>query len=158
MDPLSLLDHARAAGLAVSREGDKLIVRGPKHAEPVVRLLAAHKSEILTAIAEATDWRARHREALAYWGALHPASEAARLAWGELEKRWHRLQGVRAPQWQCAGCGEPIGGLKALTLSDDNRVHFSDLDCLLAFGERWHHDATVGLQALGLVPPAGAGQ
>ena len=42
MDALSLLDRAREAGLAVVVAGDKLIVRGPKQAEPVVRLLAEH--------------------------------------------------------------------------------------------------------------------
>ena len=50
-------------------------------------------------------WRARQREALAYWSVHHPAPEAARLAWGELECRWHWLYGERTPEWQCAGCG-----------------------------------------------------
>jgi hypothetical protein len=87
---------------------------------------------------------------------LHPASEAARFAWGELEDRWHRLRGRRWPAWQCAGCDAPIGGLPALDLADGNRVHFDGahgLDCLLAFGERWRGEATCGLRALGLNPP-----
>jgi hypothetical protein len=155
VDPLSLLDHARVAGLAVAREGDKLIVRGPKHAEPVVRLLAAHKSEILTALADATSWRARHREALAYWGTLHPAEEAARLAWGEMQNRWHQLYGARAPEWRCAGCGKPIGGLPSMALADRNRVHVDKFGCLERFGERWRGEATAGLRALGLAPPEG---
>jgi hypothetical protein len=103
----------------------------------------------------AADWRARHREALAYWGTFHPADEAAQLAWGELLNEWHRLHGRRAPEWQCAGCGQAIGGLMALTLSGGTRVHFDGLDCLLSFGERWRHEATAGLSALGLDPPAG---
>jgi hypothetical protein len=72
MDALTLLDQARKAGLAIAGADGKLIVRGPKEAEPVVRLLAANKGEILAALAEATNWGARYREALAYWGALHP--------------------------------------------------------------------------------------
>jgi hypothetical protein len=154
MDALSLLARAHKAGLAVAIAGDKLVVRGPPRAEPVVRLLGAHKPAVMAALA--ADWRARHREALAYWGALHPTEEAERLAWGELEDRWHRLHGVRAPKWQCAGCGEPIGGRAALDLADGNRVHLDKLDCLLAFGERWRHEATDGLRALGLNPPGRA--
>jgi hypothetical protein len=106
------------------------------------------------ALSETLDWRARHREALAYWSALHPAAEAARLAWGELLSRWHGLQGARAPEWQCAGCGAPMGGFAALDLADGNRVHINKLDCLLAFGEHWRNGATAGLRALGLDPPA----
>jgi hypothetical protein len=122
-------------------------VRGPRQAEPVVRLLAAHKGEVLTALAEATSWPARHREALTHWSALHTADEAAGLAWGELQDRWHRLHGARVPEWQCAGCGEPIGGLAALDLADGSRVHLDRLDCLLSLGERRRREATAGLRA-----------
>jgi hypothetical protein len=74
MDPMTLLDRAHGAGLAIASAGDKLIVRGPRRAEPMVRLLAVHKCEILAALAEATGWLARHREAQSHWGALHPAT------------------------------------------------------------------------------------
>jgi hypothetical protein len=80
----------------------------------------------------AAAWRARHHEELAYWSAFRPADEAEQLAWGELEIRWHRLHRARVPQWQCSGCGEPIGGLAAMTLADGGRVHLDKLDCLLA--------------------------
>jgi hypothetical protein len=103
----------------------------------------------------AADWRARHRDALARWGALHPAEEAARLAWGELLSRWHMQHGERVPRWQCAGCREPIGGRAALDLADGNRVHLNELDCLLRFGKRWRSEAAAGLVAFGLVPPVG---
>jgi hypothetical protein len=152
MDALSLLARAHKAGLAVAIAGDKLVVRGPLRAEPVVRLLGAHKPAVMAALA--ADWRARHREALAYWSALRTMEEAASVGWGEIEDRWHRLHGVRAPKWQCAGCGEPIGRRAALDLADGNRVHLDKLDCLLAFGERWRQAATAGLQALELNPPA----
>jgi len=88
-------------------------------------------------------------------GRAHGTGEAARLACGELLSRWHRLHGARAPEWQCAGCGEPIGGLAALDLADGNRVHFGDsLDCLLAFGERWRREEAASLRAVGVDPPA----
>jgi hypothetical protein len=156
MDALTLLDQAREAGLAVACDGDKLLVRGPRGAELVVRQLAEHKAEILSALAEATSWPARHREALAHWSALRPMDEAVKLAWGEMQVRWHRLHGRRAPQWQCAGCGEPIGRLAALDLADGARIHFDKFDCLLALGERWRAEATAGLEALGLNPPLGS--
>ena len=152
MDPLSLLARAHEAGLAVAIAGDKLVVRGPQRAEPVVRLLAAHKPAVMAALG--TGWRARHREALAYWSAVHSAEHAAALAWGEMQSRWHRLHGLRAPGWQCAGCGEPIGPLTALDCADGNRVHLDKLDCLLSFGKRWRSEATAGLPALALDPPA----
>ena len=51
MDGLSLLHRARNAGLRVEAAGDKLLIRGPKSAEPVVMLLAEHKLEVLAALA-----------------------------------------------------------------------------------------------------------
>jgi hypothetical protein len=153
MDGMTLLRQAREAGLTVAADGGKLVIRGPRRAERTARLLLAHKPAVMTALA--ADWRARHREALLYWSAFYPADEAAQLAWGELLNEWHRRHGRRAPEWQCAGCGQAIGGLMALTLSGGNRVHFDGLDCLLSFGERWRNEATAGLQAFGLQPPAG---
>jgi len=47
MDAVTLLERARAAGLSLEVDGDRLRVRGPKSAEPVVQLLAAHKAEIM---------------------------------------------------------------------------------------------------------------
>jgi hypothetical protein len=155
MDGVTLLCWAHEAGLAVAAEGDKLVIRGPRRAERAAMLLLANKPAVIAAFA--ADWPARHREALAYWRTLHPTAEAAQLAWGEMLSRWHRLYGRRTLVWQCAGCGEPIGGLAALDLADGNRVHIDKLNCLLAFGERWHNEATAGLRALGLDPLAGFG-
>ena len=153
MDGVTLLRRARDAGLRVATKGDKLVIRGPRCAEPLALLLLAHKPAVITALA--ADWRARHREALTYWSALHPA-ETARIAWGEIEHDWHMQHGERLPHWQCAGCREPIGGLSSLELADGNRVHFDaahGLDCVLSFGDRWRAEATVGLRTLGLDPP-----
>jgi hypothetical protein len=61
MDGLSLLRQARNAGLRLEAAGDKLKIVGPKRAEPVVKLLAAHKAEVLAALAKT----AREAEALA---------------------------------------------------------------------------------------------
>ena len=104
----------------------------------------------------AADCFVRHREALAYWSAFHPAGEAARLAWREIENHWHMKYSERSPHWQCAGCRHTIGGAPALHLADGNRVHLDEvhgLDCLLSFGKRWRAEAITGLRALGLDPP-----
>jgi hypothetical protein len=50
MDAVTLLLRAQKAGLRIERAGDKLVVRGPRQAEPVVRLLAEHKAEVLAAL------------------------------------------------------------------------------------------------------------
>jgi hypothetical protein len=155
VDGLMLLRQARDARLAVAAESGKLVIRGPQRAAPVALKLLAHKPEVLAAL-EVADWCARHNEALAHWSAFRPAAEAERLAWAEMQNRWHRLHDERVPAWQCAGCGEPIGGLPALDFADDNRVHLDEahgLDCLLAFGQRWRDAATAGLQAFGLDLP-----
>ena len=55
MDALALLRQAVEAGLRIEPVGDKLMVRGPKNAAPVVRLLAEHKAEVLAALANTTE-------------------------------------------------------------------------------------------------------
>ena len=154
MDRLTLLRRARDAGLRVAAESGKLVIRGPKQAEPVARFLIAHKAEVLAALDEAADWQSRHAEALMHWRVLHPAGEAAGLAWAEMEVRWHRVHGERIAVGQCAGCGETIGKRATLGLADGCRVHCDTLDCLLDYGRRWRSTATAGLRALGLDPPA----
>jgi hypothetical protein len=59
MDGLTLLRRARGAGLAVVADGDKLVIRGPKRAEPVAPLLIEHKPELMPALAptdRASNW------------------------------------------------------------------------------------------------------
>ena len=51
MDVLALLHQAKDAGLQLESAGDKRLVGGPKHAEPVVKLLPEHKAEVLRALA-----------------------------------------------------------------------------------------------------------
>jgi hypothetical protein len=50
MDGLTLLDEARAAGLEVQARDGRLMIRGPRRAEPVVRRLLAHKALVLHAL------------------------------------------------------------------------------------------------------------
>jgi hypothetical protein len=155
MDGLMLLRQAREARLAVALEGGRLVIRGPKRAELVARLLIQNKPIVVAALTEPFDWHARHREALSHWSALHPSDEAAQLAWGEMQCRWHRLHTEETTEWQCAGCGERIGGVAALDFQNGSRVHLDKLDCLIRYGDRRRGAATRALIAMGLRPPAG---
>ena len=129
MDAVALLHRAQEAGLRIEPMGEKLLVRGPKRAEAVVKLLASHKAEVLAALApgastsgrgdqeraadgtEARRWRDRLATRIVDWFSGDRNWEAAkRLAWGDLENEWHHQHGKRWPTWQCAGCDALISG------------------------------------------------
>ena len=172
MDAVALLHRAQEVGLRIEPMGDKLLIRGPRRAEAVVKLLGAHKGEVLAALArgastsergeqesatdstEARRWRDRLATRIVDWFLGDRGwEEALRLAWGDMENEWHELHGQRWPSWQCAGCNAPLGGSQALNLPDGNRVHFEPIDCLIRFGKRWRGAAREALVALGLEPP-----
>jgi hypothetical protein len=182
MDGMTLLRRAHEAGLNVAAEGDKLVIRGPRRAESVARLLIEYKPEVMAALTPSTAQRALEAAKPAagvesvetsasptspgWWrnlfadraahhelGGRRPRAEAKRLAYGECIACWHQLFGKRRSTWQCAGCDQPIGGLSALTLSDANRVHFDTFDCLLHYSERWRGEAAVNLAKLGIDEP-----
>ena len=158
MDGLTLLLQAQAAGLRVEAAGGLLKISGPKRAEPVVRLLAAHKADVLAALApeaiEARRWQERYTARTFEWliGDRNWA-EAKRLAWGDLENEWHEQHGQRWPAWQCAGCGQPMSGAATLDLPDGNRVHLELIECLITFGRHWRGDADAALTGFGLKSP-----
>ena len=57
---VSLLAEARLAGLEVRAEPDRLVVRGPRHAEPLAKRLLERKGELLALLAAASaqvEWR-----------------------------------------------------------------------------------------------------
>jgi hypothetical protein len=155
MTPEALLAEVAEAGGRIEVHGDRLRLTAPKPLPPdLIARIRDAKPALLAALDGPTDWRTRYREATAHWGALHPPVEAAGLAWGELLARWHRLHGERTPEWQCAGCGAPIGGLPALDLADGNRAHIDNVNCVIRCGERWRGAATRALTAMGLQAPA----
>jgi hypothetical protein len=51
MDGVALLDEARAAGLAVTADGDCLIITGPREAGPIAARLLTEKARVLSALA-----------------------------------------------------------------------------------------------------------
>jgi hypothetical protein len=55
VDIVTLLHRAHDAGLRVKPVGDQLLVQGPRRAEPIVRLLAEHKAEVMVALAKHHD-------------------------------------------------------------------------------------------------------
>jgi hypothetical protein len=50
MDGLSLLTEALDGGLDVQADGERLVIRGPKQAEPLARRLLARKADVLAAL------------------------------------------------------------------------------------------------------------
>jgi hypothetical protein len=164
-----LLECLGELGATVRPAGDQILLRaGPKPIPAdLVKRLRELKTELVRELevaetsADIDDqpawWRRHYLLRTINWeiSAVRPESEARGIAWGELEDRWHRLHGARTPEWQCAGCGEPLAGFPTLDLADGNCVHFHTLVCLLAFGKRWRAEAAAGLKALGLDPPEG---
>ncbi len=51
MDGMTLVSEARAAGLIVLADGDRLVIRGPRSADAVARRLLEHKAEVMRALA-----------------------------------------------------------------------------------------------------------
>jgi hypothetical protein len=148
---------------------DHLFVRAGATPVPaaLIRQLRDAKAEILAALAseraapdagrdehDAEWWRREFHVRTTRWLiAPRTVDEAQRLAWGDLQNRWHDVHGRRVPSWQCAGCEKPIGGLPSVNQGDGNRVHQEPLECLIRFGKRWRGDATLGLLAFGLKRP-----
>jgi hypothetical protein len=177
VDGVILLQRASEAGLAVTAAGDKLVIRGPRRAEPVARLLIAHKPEVLAAlvpgkhsadrvgavdrppVADQT-WQAHYSRGIVHWF-LHGQRrwhEAEAIAYGELLIKWHKHYGARPDPRCCAGCGHELPGDGGLVLSDGAHLHLvgvRGVDCVIAYGQKWRDAALVALGALGLDPPKG---
>jgi hypothetical protein len=102
-------------------------------------------------------WRDEFEEraAIRQYDGHYTRADAERLAWGELQCRWHKEHGERVPADICAGCYRQIGSRPALDVADGNRVHdHTDHACLIEFGKRWRGAATRALIEMGLTPPA----
>jgi hypothetical protein len=146
------------------------VASGPRHENPeysaafeAMSLMSQMSQGSITKAAKPAEpirWRelyeerAKHRES----NGGHPRAEAERLAWREVQWRWHRACGERVSRDLCAGCRRPIGEAEALDLIDGNRVHIADeSDCLIRHGDRWRRAAARALVAVGLQPPAEEG-
>jgi hypothetical protein len=52
MDGLMLLEEAKAVGLTVLADGQRLVIRGPRSSEDIAQRLLEHKAAVLEAIAK----------------------------------------------------------------------------------------------------------
>jgi len=103
-----------------------------------------------------SDWQALfdERAAIRQYDGRHTRAEAERLAWGELENRWHMQYGERISRDMCAGCRGPIGNSVAIDLIDGNRVHsVPTTTAFVQHGQRWRAAARRALIAFGIKPP-----
>jgi hypothetical protein len=73
MDAVALLHRAQEAGLRIEPKGDRLLIRGPKRLEPMVKLLAEHKAEVLAVLGPGR--LAAVVEAIEYEGLKLPAAK-----------------------------------------------------------------------------------
>jgi hypothetical protein len=100
---LTLLDRARAAGLSVAARGDRLVIKGPRRAEPIARELMGRKAKVLALLAGPPqgppaasppmsypwrevlpDWSIEWRQR---WGELANQHQDVGLSWREAEAR-----------------------------------------------------------------------
>ena len=72
MGSLTLLAQARAAGLSVAADGDRLIIKGPRRAGPIAHELMGHKAEVL-ALLEASPTKKTNAHAV-FRGGVPPIS------------------------------------------------------------------------------------
>jgi hypothetical protein len=170
-----LLDRFAKIGASVRRDDkDRLVVRAGTRPVPaaMVRQLRESKAQTLAALAsnlepqesdagdtDPTWWQQHFINRAIHWElrGYRCQAEAEKLAWGDLQIRWHRQHGKRFLVWQCAGCDQPVGSLPTLDVGDGNQVHLHTLDCLIRYGYRWRGGATRALAAMGLTPPGPPG-
>ena len=177
MDAVMLLRRAHDAGLRIEPAGDKLVVKGPRRAESIVKLLAVHKAEVLAVLAQAghapppvakagrpaaepSFWRDCFEERAAHrqYDGGYPRIEAEQLAFGEVILEWHRRHGAPPDHHRCAGCSDALSGEVALILADGAHVHFGGIHgvkCIVSYGAKWRGAAVAALRELGLDPPDG---
>jgi hypothetical protein len=147
MEALVILREAEQAGLKLRVEGDRLVVSGPRGAEPIVRRLAEHKAEIMAALA--TDWRRLYAEALADLG-------TPGRGWSKVALAWYVARGTPTPGDLCAGCGKPLNGAEAIDLwPHGERAHAGEgYRCIIAYGRRWKRAAAAALAPYCIPTPA----
>jgi len=158
-----LIEDARAAGLSIEVEGADLIVEADCEMPPdLLASLRQHKAELIAVLvvskpSKVQRWRDEFEEraAIREYDGGYTRAEAERLAWGEIENRWHKEHGERLSADICAGCRRPIDQSEALDQIDGNRVHVDrNFACLVKYGERWRGTARRALLDMGLKPPA----
>jgi len=108
---------------------------------------------------DARAWRLRYRTAINSWNTGRTLAEARRIAWGHMQRAWHRQHGNKPDPNICPGCGEPVADRDFIEI-DDARLHADGegdaaLKCIIKYGADWRWAADEGLRALGLIGPPG---
>jgi len=107
-------------------------------------------------------WRRRYRTAINAWLSGRTLAEARRIAWGLMQRAWHREHGPKPDPAVCAECGGIVAGHSCIEI-DGAMVHADGRGddvarCLMRYAGLWRGAADKGLLALGLQPPPkGAG-
>lgn len=173
MNAGAVLSQLSALGARVECRGDKVMLCFGTQLIPDDLIVAARacKAELAAALngtaepptpslgepERSTEWwrdEYEERAAIREFDGRYTRAQAERLAWGELENRWHSEHGERIPLDVCAGCRQRIGRSPALDVGDGTRVHdVPDHACLIQFGKRWRACATQALVEMGLKPP-----
>lgn len=136
-----MLEAAEGAGLEVRIEGDRLIVRGPRKAEPVARQLLDHKAELVTHLSRAS--------ATVSAGRLADAYEAAIARW----LNGHPPRNIDPDR--CAACDGPVDD-RLVILGDGAVIHYSGRHrdaCYRAYQTRRRKEAENALAQTGVRPP-----
>jgi hypothetical protein len=96
------LQRAQGMGLRVEPKGDKLLVCGPKRLEPMVKLLAEHKAEVLAVLGNLHESEPRPESAC---GRRRAWTGDALRAGGSVDelKKW------KEPSCTSASSAEPLG-------------------------------------------------
>jgi hypothetical protein len=144
--------HAGRAMGTIEAIGAKVVVENRKASDPNVAVERGNEA----ASWSAEDWRAFFEERCAHreFDGGYDREAAERLAWGELQNRWHLSHGERVSRDFCAGCRRPIGNGPVIALIDGNRVHDrAGHTCFIQHGARWRGAATRALLEMGLKPP-----
>ncbi len=101
MGGVALLADARAAGLTVRADGDKLVVRGPRRCAALAQSLLDHKPDVMAALAEWGDAAA----AVAWFASWSPPAEPFVLKPGNTVLDPHRWRQSIAADIAQGPCG-----------------------------------------------------
>lgn len=97
MEPVILLKRAHSAGLTVTPDGDRLIVRGPRRAAGIVEELRSRKAELLALLRPPDPWEALIDRLNA---ACPPSCSLTPEDWAALDALESPIQAARAADHQ----------------------------------------------------------
>jgi hypothetical protein len=111
VDVVGLLKRAAEAGLAVTAEGDRLVVRGPRAAESLAHELIRNKPEVMAALAASVIDVDHDDEVELDWTSLTPCKRC-----GSLELWWNGNGETR-----CLWCDPPTAAMRLLSRVEEIR-------------------------------------